>query len=60
MTKDSIKPWAIRQSNVFKSLQTINKSFKIRKSNNWTDKSQQDNNKIRKSNNWVKQNKIGS
>lgn len=60
VTKDSIKPWAIRKSNIFKSLQTINKSFKIRKSNNWTDKSQQDNNKIRKSNNWVNQNKIGS
>lgn len=67
---DDIKPWAIRKSNVFKTLNVASGWFKIRKSNNWTDKSKmlesdvnKDNagtSRIRRSGTWKGQNKIGS
>ena len=62
------KPWAIRKSNIFKSLNVSSGFFKIRKSNNWLDKSKnsesdlgknQGASRIRKNNEWKAQNKIG-
>ena len=64
------KPWAIRKSNIFKSLDRVNGFFKIRKTGNYVDKSNMQlsdvntENKgvarIRKSGKWFGQNKIGS
>ena len=66
----SFKPWAIRKSNIFKSLDRVNGFFKIRKTGNYVDKSNMQvsdvNNenkgvaRIRKSGKWFGQNKIGS
>ena len=64
------KPWAVRKSGVFKSLDVSSGWFKIRKSNSWVDKSKMsldDANKpnagvhrIRKSGTWKGQSKIGT
>lgn len=66
----SFKPWAIRKNNQFKSLDVSSGFYKIRKSNNWVDKSEmmlsdinRDNAgtaRIRKSGTWKGQNKIGN
>lgn len=66
----TFKPWAIRKSSVFKSLDVTSGWFKIRKSGSWTDKSEmllseanQPNvgvSRIRKSGTWRGQSKIGS
>lgn len=66
----SFKPWAIRKNNQFKSLDVSSGFYKIRKSNNWVDKSEMllsDVNKenagtarIRKSGTWKGQNKVGN
>lgn len=66
----SFKPWAIRKSNQFKSLDVSSGFYKIRKSNNWVDKSEmllsdinRDNAgtaRIRKNGTFKGQNKIGN
>lgn len=66
----SFKPWAIRKSNQFKSLDVSSGFYKIRKSGNWTDKSEMELSdigrenagtaRIRKSGTWKGQNKIGN
>lgn len=63
------RPWAIRKSNTFKSLETLEKNFMIRNSSQWVDKSKMNPNEsnqenkgtsqIRKNNKWVGQSKIG-
>lgn len=62
------KPWAIRKGSAFKSLETHNGWFKVRKGG-WVDKSQQNltavgkenqgSSRIRKGGKWLGQNKIG-
>lgn len=59
VTVDSVKPYAIRKSEHFKTLNRQSGFFKVRKNNQFTDKSKQENNKIRKSRDWKNQNKIG-
>lgn len=69
MVISSFKPWAIRKSNDFKTLDVPSGFFKIRKGGNWADKSEMslgDVNKenagsarIRKSGKWRGQNRIG-
>ena len=67
--KKDFKPWAIRKSNVFKTLNRDSGFFKIRNAGNWLDKStmledyignNQGSSRIRKSGSWKGQNKIGS
>lgn len=59
VTVDSVKPYAIRKNGHFKTLNRQSGFFKVRKNNQFIDKSKQENNKIRKSNDWKNQNKIG-
>lgn len=62
----SFKPWALRKSNVFKTLNNSKGHFYIRKgswseiSKNKTKGKEQGNNRIRKSNRWLGQSKAGS
>ena len=67
--KKDFKPWAIRKSSVFKTLNRDSGFFKIRNAGNWLDKStmledyignNQGSSRIRKSGSWKGQNKIGS
>lgn len=67
-----IRPWAIRKSNSWKSLNTLRQWMKIRKSNNWTiepnseiyatevNKDNFSPSRIRKGGKWKSQGKIGS
>ena len=65
-----IKPWAIRKSGVFKTLNVPSGKFQIRKGGAWIDKSltpitsvdviNQGTSRVRKSGNWRGQNKFGS
>lgn len=67
---NTYKPYAIRKGGVFKTLSRPSGFLKIRKSNNWVEKSEelygterQENkghNRIRKSNKWLEQAKIGN
>lgn len=67
--KRTIKPWAIRKSSVFKSLNRTTGFTRIRKSNNWTDKSEEQysdinsenrgTSRIRRNSKWLGQNRIG-
>lgn len=64
-----LKPWAIRKSGIFKTLNVPAGWFKVRKSNNWNDASYNENSdvgavnkgqsRIRKSGSWKGQNKFG-
>lgn len=67
---DNIKPWSIRKSNIFKTLNIPVGWFKVRNSNTWNDVSynkssdvnlvNKGHSRIRKSGNWRGQNKFGS
>lgn len=66
----TFRPWAIRTSNVFRSLDTAQKAFKIRKSSSWQDVSEMNvsdtgvtnagKHRIRKSGSWKGQGRIGT
>lgn len=69
-TDNDIKPWAIRKSNVWKTLDRTSGFFKIRKSGSYVDKSNtatstvykvnEGTHRIRKSGQWRGQNRIGN
>lgn len=65
----TVKPWAIRKSGVFQSLNRASGFFRIRKNGTWQEKSETENSsigqtnqgtsRIRKNGTWLGQNKIG-